>query len=482
MSCVANVTALIFTFSAFVSLLTFKTADYDLNESEGSSIFWSFNVMLCIIWNLWDLKRQQEAVQSEFGGAVGGGNPNDFNSSPMHSIHSINEGDKEIELRAASGVSADRIGVDSQQSSSKYSLSNEGNSYFGVLTFRRFQSVLLLVLTINTGLGAIVLSSNASNFSPAGRLFDIGNTGYKEGIYRKRRMHMICEGPIGGADLPVVLFEHGWQGSSLDWSLPFYELKAYTRVCAYDRAGYGWSDRGPLPRTSEQMMRETELMLDEAESYVWGEGGRGDRKMLLVGHSMAGFQMRIFQDRNPELVSGIVFADAVNPDFIDAPGFGNRFDYDFFYTFGANFLAPSGLMPVLTSMNKRIVAGGAGIPEDAPVNRQYNDVQERYSYITSKTRWFETAKEEWQSWPENAARTAECGSNKDGKLGDLPIYVFAAKDSVAFNFYTEPLALEELSTNSTSEIVEGAKHGFIFDYRFTDIFVDAVLGMLGLKK
>jgi pimeloyl-ACP methyl ester carboxylesterase len=116
----------------------------------------------------------------------------------------------------------------------------------------------------------------------------------------------------------------------MDWHLVIYEMKAHTRVCSYDRAGYGWSNPGPAkaPRTAEQIVREMEILLDVAEDYVWegDEMGReGGRKLLLAGHSMAGFQMRVFQDRNPDLVHAMLFADAVNPDFVDGVGFGNRY-------------------------------------------------------------------------------------------------------------------------------------------------------------
>ena len=68
-------------------------------------------------------------------------------------------------------------------------------------------------------------------------------------------MHIWCEGEINADEtVPVILFEHGWMGSSLDWSLVFHEMKSHTRVCSYDRAGYGWSEQGPLPRTAIQHM------------------------------------------------------------------------------------------------------------------------------------------------------------------------------------------------------------------------------------
>jgi hypothetical protein len=189
--------------------------------------------------------------------------------------------------------------------------------------------------------------------------------------------------------------------------------------------------------------------------------------------------MRIFQDRNPALVSGIVFADAVNPDFIEGVGFGNRFPVGFDYVFGTKFLAPSGLMIILTSIFPAIVASGAGMDPNYD-NVMIPDIARRYAYVVSKTRWYENGRDEWVGWPENAARTAESGTLKDGKLGDLPIYVFAARDSIAFDSYEQPLALKSLSTVSQSQVVDNAEHGFIFQERNQEMFVGVIMQMAGI--
>ena len=53
-------------------------------------------------------------------------------------------------------------------------------------------------------------------------------------------MHVWCMGEVqADTSAPIVWFEHGWMGSSMDWHLVMYEMKKHTRVCSYDRAGYG---------------------------------------------------------------------------------------------------------------------------------------------------------------------------------------------------------------------------------------------------
>ena len=73
--------------------------------------------------------------------------------------------------------------------------------------------------------------------------------------------------------------------------------------------------------------------------------------MVLAGHSMAGFNMRIFNSRNPNLVKAIVFADPVNPDFILYPKFGGRYRNNPIYNFGSFFLAPTGIQYLFMTLS-----------------------------------------------------------------------------------------------------------------------------------
>ena len=75
------------------------------------------------------------------------------------------------------------------------------------------------------------------------------------------------------------------------------EVAKTARVCAYDRAGYGWSDRSPKPRTAEVMAEELAILLTRAN--IAGP-------YLLVGHSLGGPIIRQFAVAHPEEVAGMV--------------------------------------------------------------------------------------------------------------------------------------------------------------------------------
>lgn len=83
------------------------------------------------------------------------------------------------------------------------------------------------------------------------------------------------------------------------------EIARFTRVCSYDRAGYGYSDPGPMPRTSARIASELHAALRSA----------GEKPpYLLVGHSFGGFNVRVFNGNYSDQVAGIVLVDATQED------------------------------------------------------------------------------------------------------------------------------------------------------------------------
>src|ERR671934_2502158 len=98
---------------------------------------------------------------------------------------------------------------------------------------------------------AIAAAGDARRYPPLGQLVDIGGF----------RLHIQCV----GTGSPTVVLDAGLSGSSLDWSLVQPELGRTTRVCAYDRAGMGWSDPSPQPCTPRQIADELHTLF--AQQY-----------------------------------------------------------------------------------------------------------------------------------------------------------------------------------------------------------------------
>ena len=115
-----------------------------------------------------------------------------------------------------------------------------------------------------------------------------------------RRMNLHCT----GAGAPTVVFEGGWTTPTAGWRKVQPDVARLTRACSYDRAGYGFSDPGPLSRTAG-------AEADDLRALLRASGERGP--YVLVAHSMGGLVARLFVDRNRRDVAGLVLVDPSSP-------------------------------------------------------------------------------------------------------------------------------------------------------------------------
>lgn len=167
---------------------------------------------------------------------------------------------------------------------------------FGFWAWRMLLTLALIVLALGV-MGAIfqimATEIDRRNFPPPGQLVDVG--GY--------RMHIYCTGEGN----PTVILDAGQPLGVSSWAWIQPELAKTTRVCAYDRAGLGWSDPVPAntPRDGEQMARELHALLHNA-----GVPG----PYVLVGHSFGGLVTRLFAGAYPNDVLGLVWVEALHPD------------------------------------------------------------------------------------------------------------------------------------------------------------------------
>lgn len=149
-------------------------------------------------------------------------------------------------------------------------------------------SAVLLALAAAT---AVAQSQSAQPpFPPPGRLVDVGGW----------RLHLNCTGEAR-ASQPTVILEAGVGDFSVEWSLVQPGVAKFARVCSYDRAGDGWSDLGPHPRTMRQLVYELHTMLDKAGVKP---------PLVLVGHSYGGWLVRLYGSTYPADVAGMVLVEA----------------------------------------------------------------------------------------------------------------------------------------------------------------------------
>lgn len=273
-------------------------------------------------------------------------------------------------------------------------------------------------------------------YPPPGQLIDLG--GY--------RIHLYCT----GQGSPTVILEHGLDGSYLDWRKVQPQIASLTRVCSYDRAGYGWSDRSPQPRVPSVMAEELHSLLKKA-----GE----QPPFILVGHSMGAFNALRFADRYPEAVSAVVLVDGTHPEEV------LRFPWKQKVLLRLlQFTTPFGL-PRL-----RKWCGGRD-PE----------LQGLKAAVNCRARVFRTQYEQRAAFPASAAEM------RDATLAlKIPLVVISRDPAVGSRPAGEQRwaqlqrGLLEFSSNSTQVVAGGSGHDI--PGQRPDVIVEAVRRLIGNLK
>ena len=275
-------------------------------------------------------------------------------------------------------------------------------------------------------------------FNPmVGRLVDVGG----------RKMHIECT----GEGSPTVILDSGLGDSYLSWREVQPEIAKFTRVCSYDRAGLGYSDPSSEPRTSKVIAEELHALLQAASVST---------PYVIVGHSMGGYNVRVYTSLYRNEIVGMVLVDASHPDQ------ENRFPPELKNMEGswhreAQFIAstmPFGIPRLL------------GLCENDPVTRaadcNWHSVREQLA--------------EMSAFSESAAETASTGS-----LSDLPLAVLSHDPDKPSSDLPPDLAkptneawekmqeeLTHLSTRGTQTVAKNSAHYIQIDR--PDLVIDAV--------
>jgi pimeloyl-ACP methyl ester carboxylesterase len=139
-----------------------------------------------------------------------------------------------------------------------------------------FLCLIGLLLMIGAAYQWISTKLDAKRYPAPGQLVDIG--GYKLHLYN------------AGSGGPAVILDAGLGGFSSSWGLVQPKIAQFTQVVSYDRAGTGWSEPSPFPRTSQQIVRELHTLLQNAHI---------PKPYILVGHSFGGINVRLYAATYP---------------------------------------------------------------------------------------------------------------------------------------------------------------------------------------
>jgi pimeloyl-ACP methyl ester carboxylesterase len=131
-----------------------------------------------------------------------------------------------------------------------------------------------------------IISCSGEATAQVDRMVDIGS----------HRLHMHVEGEGSVA----VIIDVGLGDQSNNWRTVLTRIAQVARVVTYDRAGYGQSEMGPLPRSSERVAEELKKLLEAAS--IPGP-------YILVGHSLGGLNMQVYAGKYPADAAGMVLLD-----------------------------------------------------------------------------------------------------------------------------------------------------------------------------
>jgi pimeloyl-ACP methyl ester carboxylesterase len=151
-------------------------------------------------------------------------------------------------------------------------------------------AALLVLASVGGGVETVAEAVDAQSHPAPGRLIDVGG----------HRLHLRCT----GTGSPTVVLESGGGEMSSNVGRITTAIARNTRVCAYDRAGRGWSESAPTPPTGERIAVDLHTLLRRG-------GERGP--YVLAGHSFGGLYVRAFAARYPDEVAGMVLLDSTVP-------------------------------------------------------------------------------------------------------------------------------------------------------------------------
>ena len=292
---------------------------------------------------------------------------------------------------------------------------------------------------------------DARRFTPPGSLVDVG--GYRLHIHSL------------GVGRPTVVLESGIAASSLSWCPVQAEVAKFARVCSYDRAGLGWSESGPSPRSIARLVQELHRLLVSAsvpDPYV------------LVGHSFGAFTARAYASTYPSEVAALVLVDPLHPsEWMNMTAEQRRI------LRGGVQLSHIGALLTrlgLVRLCLTLLSGGApGIPRQfvkvfgsaanhvirriiGEVTKPPRDMWPAVRAIWCQPKCFNAMADYLASLPESAATVATTTDT----LGDIPLIVLAAGDRRAHR-NTEDKAVAHLSSNGKLVAAQDSGHWIQLD-------------------
>ena len=281
----------------------------------------------------------------------------------------------------------------------------------------------LLLTAVGGALATVTAAPGRTAQSASGQMIGVGG----------HRLYIECR----GSGSPVVVLQIGLGGTAADWGRIAPTVADSTTVCAYDRAGHGWSDEAAGPQDGIAIASDLHTLLERA---------RVAGPYVLVGHSSGGPYVRVFAARYPDDVGGMVLLDAQPADAFTALP-----DYPSFY-------GPYRIVATLAPSLARI---GLGFPFGSPTD-------------PSGIRAARSMRDEVIALPDALQQARALTS-----LGTRPLVVLSAGSGQQTGWLAAQDRLVDLSTNRAHRVIPTATHESVIVGDDASASTQAILDVVG---
>ena len=300
-----------------------------------------------------------------------------------------------------------------------------------------FASLIILALAGGRIYQVVSESDDMERYPAPGQLIAVDD----------RMMHINCI----GQGSPTVIFELGVGSASAAWSEVHEEVSLFTRACAYDRAGLGYSEPTDKPLRGSNAAERLQKLLQAAKI---------EDDLVLVGWSAGGVYIREFYSRYPEQVAAMLFVDSGHEQqasrMPQTPGNGADPALRI-----ARYLAPFGLVRLSGVLDRRVERGASS-----------DELKSRLKAIYHQSHILDTV------WRESEAFQLDISASQPpSSLGDLPLIVLtrgiadvSQEETDARNLLQRELTL--LSINGEQIIASESGHHIYADQ--PDLLVESV--------
>ena len=239
-----------------------------------------------------------------------------------------------------------------------------------------------------------------------------------------------------GSGSPAVILFNGLGERTPNWAWVQEDVARQTRVCAFDRAGQGWSGKAPGRQDAHQLSADVRGLL--AAANVPGP-------YVLAGHSVGGTYALAYAMDYPKDVAGVALIDSATP---------YQFDLPWYPRFYSTWRRGQALLPTLAR------AGVARVYSGLSFNSLPSDVRHAARAFGSSPRELRADRDEFAQLPTVFRQDKALTS-----LGGKPLFVLSADVGQMSGWSAAQDKLSALSTNSVHETTHGATHAALLEER-----------------